>query len=926
MESNTQVLCVVKLAPSRDCFVSLPRRYLSSIPRRVGDVSIVRICRASDPDVQLFCSVSPSISPEARNGQMEDVVTMSPSLGIRDQEPVLITKPREQSLGVGVKVFITPASEADWQILQLNQSRLENSILGQVRVVQRDQRLHITLDKMAVCVIIRRTDPEREAVILQRMTEFVIIDGDENETREKTEMSQCFTNKSKPKEGQESFSSVFKAQKFSKKQAHPYICYISENEIVTDSICVAKMVLLPISFQASKKSDEKFITVQIKHDENVAPGVILIHDTLMRLRGINLGSRIFLRIQKVQTQSVQNDVTLMTTQTISEEDKREFDELIGAEKKCFFPSPGLLELKGNVVLVQSEKSDCDFVFIDSSNYSLKTKKVETLPIEFKTDTVISSNHDFEESFTVQREPTYQLAKLEQCKKYLMKMSHSKRHANLLVTGNSGIGKTWFVKSLASMFTEGTLQWTVRIINCVTLRRKRPEAVTNQIRSCLEELDHLSPGILILDNLDSVAGAEEEDRPDDTSACLSSWLVSILQHPERFLKVSIIVTAKSPFSLNNYFQSTRGSIPFRKLVSLTAPTKDEIEALLQFYTNHFSLKLSSEILTSLEGFYPSDLRRLVDTVLTTHDEWSAHTFEQELKHYVPASKWGEDLKPKCLKKIEDVGGLHEARRSLIQVLLWPSQYPGLFREAGVRTPRGVLLYGAPGTGKTLVAEAVSSHTGLNMIVVRGPEILSKYIGASEANVRSLFERAQAARPCIIFFDEFESLAPHRGHDTTGVTDRVVNQLLTQLDGVEGLDGVWVIAASSRPDLIDPALLRPGRLDRSVHCPMPAVKDRSEILEVLLRGLDLEGDVDLEKIAKDCHGMTGADLRGLVYTASLLSRQRCSQAAVRVTQDDILQAVASTNPSVTSDEVDKYNNIYSRFQNGTPISTEQRATLA
>ena len=243
------------------------------------------------------------------------------------------------------------------------------------------------------------------------------------------------------------------------------------------------------------------------------------------------------------------------------------------------------------------------------------------------------------------------------------------------------------------------------------------------------------------------------------------------------------------------------------------------------------------------------------------------------------------------------------------------------------PPGLLLYGAPGTGKTLLAEAVSSYTGLNFIPVRGPELLSKYIGASEANVRSLFERAQAARPCIIFFDEFESLAPQRGHDSTGVTDRVVNQLLTQLDGVEGLDGVWVVAASSRPDLIDPALLRPGRLDRSVHCPMPEIRDRVEILEVLLRGVDLEKDVDLECIAENCLGMTGADLRGLVYTATLSARQR-DGVTVRVSQADMIQAAASTNPSVTKDEVDKYDNIYSRFQNGKPShrNTEQRATLA
>ena len=161
---------------------------------------------------------------------------------------------------------------------------------------------------------------------------------------------------------------------------------------------------------------------------------------------------------------------------------------------------------------------------------------------------------------------------------------------------------------------------------------------------------------------------------------------------------------------------------------------------------------------------------------------------------------------------------------------------------------------------------------------------RYIGASEAKVRELFERAQAARPCLIFFDEFESLAPRRGQDSTGVTDRVVNQLLTQLDGVEGLTGVWVVAASSRPDLIDPALLRPGRLDRHVLCPMPGLRDRAEILEVLLRNTNVTDDVDLDIVADMSDGMTGADLRGVVYSALLSARHR-GGAEPRVNQNDL-----------------------------------------
>ena len=553
-----------------------------------------------------------------------------------------------------------------------------NTILGQVRVVQRGQRLRIMLDKMSVMVEIRGTDPAREAVILQQMTEFIVIDSEaEEEVEEKedsAEKKEISSVIKKSKCGhQESFSSVFKAKKMSVEQAHPYICYISNTAVFTDSIVVAKIVLLKTSFQASKRCDETPIAVQVKHDDKVPPGAIMMHDTLLRLKGIQIGSRIFLRLLQVQPQSVQKSITLISTQNMTSENRKAFDDLISTEKKCFFPSPSIFDLKGSVVQIESDVIDCDFLFLEASNYKLKTKTVETLPIEFKTEAVMSTNHD--QSLKLHREPKYQFEKIEQCRKYLSKLPHSRRHFNILVTGNSGIGKTVFVKSLASILSEKeSAHWTVRVINCVTLKGKKSEACITQIRTCLEELDHLCPGILILDNLDSVSGAEEEDRPDDTSACLSSWLLGVLQHPERFLKVAVIVTAKSSFSLHKLFQSTRGSIPFRKHVSLTAPTTDEVEALLKFYTNNESLKLSPEILTSLEGFYPSDLRRLVDLVLTSHDQWSPEACELELRHYVPASKWGEDLKPKSLKRLEDVGGLHEARRSLIQVLMWPSQYP------------------------------------------------------------------------------------------------------------------------------------------------------------------------------------------------------------------------------------------------------------
>jgi peroxin-1 len=163
--------------------------------------------------------------------------------------------------------------------------------------------------------------------------------------------------------------------------------------------------------------------------------------------------------------------------------------------------------------------------------------------------------------------------------------------------------------------------------------------------------------------------------------------------------------------------------------------------------------------------------------------------------------------------------------------------------------------------------VAGECGLNFISVKGPEILNKYIGASEKSVRDLFERAQGAKPCVLFFDEFDSIAPKRGHDSTGVTDRVVNQMLTQMDGAEGLDGVYVLAATSRPDLIDPALLRPGRLDKSLICDLPGQEDRLDIIRAVGSKVHFSQDVDLEEIARRTEGYSGADLQAVVYNAHL-----------------------------------------------------------
>lgn len=247
------------------------------------------------------------------------------------------------------------------------------------------------------------------------------------------------------------------------------------------------------------------------------------------------------------------------------------------------------------------------------------------------------------------------------------------------------------------------------------------------------------------------------------------------------------------------------------------------------------------------------------------------FDKALSGFTPASLRNVPLQ-KSTTTFSSIGGLKETRQVLLETLQYPTKYAPLFAKCPLRLRSGLLLYGYPGCGKTLLASAVAGECGLNFISVKGPEILNKYIGASEKSVRDLFERAQAAKPCVLFFDEFDSIAPKRGHDSTGVTDRVVNQLLTQMDGAEGLSGVYVLAATSRPDLIDPALLRPGRLDKSLLCDLPDIEDRLDILKAMSKKVRLEDDLcesddAFAELARRTEGFSGADLQALVSNAQL-----------------------------------------------------------
>lgn len=442
-------------------------------------------------------------------------------------------------------------------------------------------------------------------------------------------------------------------------------------------------------------------------------------------------------------------------------------------------------------------------------------------------------------------------------------------------------------------------------------------------------------IVILDDLDKLCPVETElqvGNENGRSRHVSECLISIVrQYCSMDSGVVLLATAQGKEALNNVIV---GGHIVREIVSLKAPNKDGRRKVLEemayrdakpqpepqkemnghaFPSSPSNSRPSTahrsqpsigsvqqqedygfvvdstidflDLAGQTDGYMPGDLvlltSRARNEALIRSITASSNTisltradYEAALTGFTPASLRNVTLQSSTTKW-ESIGGLHATRQTLLETLQYPTTYAPIFAQCPLRLRSGLLLYGFPGCGKTLLASAVAGECGLNFISVKGPEILNKYIGASEKSVRDLFERAEAARPCVLFFDEFDSIAPKRGHDSTGVTDRVVNQLLTQMDGAEGLSGVYVLAATSRPDLIDPALLRPGRLDKSLLCDMPDAEERIDILRAVTLKLNLAPSVlgtgqegeNLREIARRTEGYSGADLQAVVYNAQL-----------------------------------------------------------
>jgi transitional endoplasmic reticulum ATPase len=261
--------------------------------------------------------------------------------------------------------------------------------------------------------------------------------------------------------------------------------------------------------------------------------------------------------------------------------------------------------------------------------------------------------------------------------------------------------------------------------------------------------------------------------------------------------------------------------------------------------------------------------------------------------------------------ETVGGLDQVKQELKEAVEWPMQHPKSFERIGVRPPRGILLYGPPGTGKTLLAKAVAKESEANFIQVKGPSLLSMWVGKSEEGVRKIFERARQVSPCVIFFDEMDALASKRGLESgTKVTERVLNQLLAEMDGLEELNNITVIAATNRPDMLDTALLRPGRFDRILLVPGPLKEGRLQILKIHTKKVPLDKDIDLKKLAEQTEGFVGADLENLVRESAMLALRENIDTQL-VSKKHFDEALKKVRPSVTQTTMETYKKMEEQY---------------
>ena len=499
---------------------------------------------------------------------------------------------------------------------------------------------------------------------------------------------------------------------------------------------------------------------------------------------------------------------------------------------------------------------------------------------------------------------------------------------VLLHGPPGTGKTMIAKAVAS---ETNAHFTS--INGPEIISKYYGESEKQLREIFDEATQNAPAIIFIDELDSIA-PKREDVTGEVERRVVAQLLTLMDGMHGRDNVIVIGATNRRDAID---QALRRPGRFDRELEIGVPDKEGRREIVDIHTRGMPISDDFEIEWVLEntyGFVGADinalvreaamkaLRRYLPEIDLDEEEIAPEVLEKMEVQMTDFKDAIKDIEPSALREIyveipevswDQVGGLHEIKDRLKESIEWPLTQPELFEHFGVKPPRGVILFGAPGTGKTLIAKAIANEAKANFISVKGPEMISKWVGESERGIREVFKKAKQAAPSIIFLDEFESIAGARVENRgegSDVMNRVVNQLLSSMDGVEALDGVIVIAATNRPEMIDPALLRSGRFERVLHVPPPDEESIREILKIHTEDMPI-GKFSLDDMAKPLSGYTGADIEAVCREAALIAMRAKRKT---ITRKHFEEAIDRVRPTVTPQMMEYYEKLQSMLTSG------------
>jgi transitional endoplasmic reticulum ATPase len=488
---------------------------------------------------------------------------------------------------------------------------------------------------------------------------------------------------------------------------------------------------------------------------------------------------------------------------------------------------------------------------------------------------------------------------------------------VLLHGSPGTGKTMIARAVAN--ESGANFYT---INGPEIMSKFYGQSEENLRKTFEEAEKNHPSIVFIDEIDAIAPKRDEVQGEVERRVVSQML-TLMDGLKGRGKVIVIGATNRPDSID---AALRRPGRFDREIEIGVPDRQGRMEILMIHTRNMPKAEDvdlEEIAEKAYGYVGADLAAL-----------ARESAMQALRRYLPEIDLDKPIPAELLERMrvtmddfqvamkmiepsalrefmieipnihwDDVGGLSDVKQSLKEAVEWPLNHPEAFERLGIRPPRGILLYGPPGTGKTLVAKAVANESGANFLSVKGPEVLSKWVGESEKAVREIFKKAKQSAPSIVFLDEIDSIAPRRGtYEGSHVTESVVNQLLTSIDGLESMEGVVIVGATNRPDIIDPGLLRAGRFDRLLHVRAPDEEGRMKVLKVHMKNMPIAGDVDLKEIAQITKGYVGSDMESLCREAAILALRE-DMDAKEVASRHFEAALKKVRASV-NDELIKY----------------------